>query len=40
MATQFVEMAGGLIQVAVACLILWAVVELACRIFDWVRERE
>jgi hypothetical protein len=40
MATQFVEMAGGLIKFALACLVLWAVAEVGCKIFFWVRERE
>jgi hypothetical protein len=34
------EMAGGLLQLALAGLILWAVAEVGCRIFFKIRERE
>lgn len=40
MSVQIVEMAGGLLQLLIAGLILWAVVEVGCRIFFWVRERK
>jgi hypothetical protein len=40
MAVTIAEMAGGLLKLALAGLVLWAVVEVGCRIFFWVRERE
>jgi hypothetical protein len=40
MAVTIVEMAGGLLKLALASLVLWAVAEVGCRIFFWVRERE
>lgn len=40
MATKIAEMAGGLLQLVIAGLILWAVAEIACRIFFKVKERE
>jgi hypothetical protein len=40
MAVTIVEMGGGLLKLALAGLVLWAVVEVGCRIFFWVRERE
>ena len=39
MSVQIVEMAGGLIQLAVAALVVWVVLEVGCSIFFWVRER-
>jgi hypothetical protein len=40
MAVTIVEMAGGLLKLALAGLVLWAVAELGCRIFFKIRERE
>jgi len=40
MSVQIAEMAGGLLQLAIAGLILWAVAEIGCRIFFKIRERE
>jgi hypothetical protein len=40
MITTAVELAGGLLQLALAGLILWAVAEVGCRIFFKIRERE
>ena len=40
MSVQIAEMAGGLLQLAIAGVILWAVAELGCRIFFKIRERE
>jgi hypothetical protein len=39
MEAKILEMAGGLLQLALAGLIVWAVAEVGCRIFFWVRER-
>lgn len=39
MGVQIAEMAGGLIQLAIAALVLWFVLEVGCSIFFWVRER-
>jgi hypothetical protein len=39
MGVQIAEMAGGLLQLVIAGLILWAVAEISCRIFFWIRER-
>lgn len=39
MGVQIAEMAGGLIQLAIAALVLWVVLEVGCSIFFWVRER-
>jgi len=39
MGVQIAEMAGGLIQLVVATLVLWVVLEVGCSIFFWVRER-
>ena len=38
--TTVAEMAGGLLQFALAGAVLWAVTELGCKIFFWIRERE
>lgn len=40
MVTTIAEMAGGLLQLLIAGAILWAVAELACRIFFKIKERE
>jgi hypothetical protein len=40
MGVQIAEMAGGLIQLAIAALVLWVVLEVGCSIFFWVKERE
>ena len=40
MGVQIAEMAGGLLQLALAALVLWAVAETGCKIFFWVRERK
>lgn len=40
MGVQIAEMAGGLLQLALAGLVLWAVAEVACQIFFWARERK
>lgn len=40
MSVQIVEMAGGLLQLALAGLVVWVVAEVACRIFFKIRERE
>jgi hypothetical protein len=40
MGVQIAELAGGLLQLLVAGLILWAVAEVGCRIFFWVREKD
>ena len=34
------ELAGGLLQFALAGAVVWAVLELGCKIFFWIRERE
>jgi hypothetical protein len=39
MEAKILEMAGGLLQLALAGLVVWAVAEVGCRIFFWVRER-
>lgn len=39
MITAAVELAGGLLQLALAGLILWAVAEVGCSIFFKIRER-
>jgi hypothetical protein len=39
MGVQIAEMAGGLLQLAIAALVLWVVLEVGCSIFFWVRER-
>jgi hypothetical protein len=39
MGVQIAEMAGGLIQLAIAALVLWVVLEVGCSIFFWVKER-
>ena len=40
MGVQIAEMTGGLLQLVVAALVLWVVLEVGCSIFFWVRERE
>jgi hypothetical protein len=40
MGATIAEMAGGLLQLVIAGLILWAVAEISCRIFFWRKERE
>jgi hypothetical protein len=40
MGVQIAEMAGGLLQLALAALVLWAVAETGCKIFFWVKERK
>ncbi len=40
MEAKILEMAGGLIQLAIAALVLWVVLEVGCSIFFWVKERE
>lgn len=40
MSVQIAEMAGGLLQLLIAGVILWAVAELGCRIFFKIKERE
>ncbi len=40
MEAKILEMAGGLLQLALAGLIVWAVAEVGCRIFFWVKEKE
>ena len=40
MGVTIAEMAGGMLQLVIAGIILWAVAEIACRIFFKVRERE
>jgi hypothetical protein len=40
MSVQIAELAGGLLQLALAGLVLWAVAETGCKIFFWVRERK
>ena len=39
MQTQFIELAGGLISLAIQGAILYGVLEIACRIFFKIRER-
>jgi hypothetical protein len=40
MGVQIAEMAGGLLQLALAGLLLWGLAEVGCRIFFWIRERK
>lgn len=40
MGVKVAEMAGGLLQLALAGLVVWVVLEVGCSIFFWVRERE
>ena len=40
MMIQFVELAGGLLSLAVQGVILWGLLELGCRIFFKIKERE
>ena len=40
MGVQIAEMAGGLIRLALAGAVLWAVLELGCQIFFHYYERE
>ena len=37
MGVQIAEMAGGLLQLVIGGAILWAVVEIGCRIFFKIR---
>ena len=39
MATTIAEMAGGLLQLALAAAVILGLAEAGCRIFFWVRER-
>ena len=40
MGVQIAEMAGGLLQLALWGAVVWAVAEVGCKIFFWIRERE
>lgn len=40
MGVQIAELAGGLLQLALAGAVLWAVAEIGCQIFFKIRERE
>jgi hypothetical protein len=40
MGVQIAEMAGGLALLAVELLAIWAILEIGCRIFFKIRERE
>jgi hypothetical protein len=35
-----VEMAGGLALLVVEALILWGLLELGCRVFFWIKEKD
>jgi hypothetical protein len=40
MGVQIAEMAGGLLQLALAAAVLVGLAEAGCWLFFWVRERE
>ena len=40
MGVQIAELAGGLLQLAIAGAVLVGAAEIFCRVFFWVRERE
>lgn len=40
MSVQIVEMAGGLLQLALWGAVILGLAEAGCRVFFWVRERE
>jgi hypothetical protein len=40
MGVQIAEMAGGLLQLALAAAVVLGLAEAGCRIFFWVRERK
>jgi len=40
MGAQIAEMAGGLALLAIELLAIWAILEIGCRIFFKIRERE
>jgi hypothetical protein len=40
MGVQITEMAGGLLQLALAAAVVLGLAEVGCKIFFWVRERK